>query len=201
MHQGRFALAALALALPLTALGSGPAHAADATKSLKLESSTLTVYGPGATTLPCSQGNTSCGFIGVKADFSGLDSLDRTSLAGLGNNVPGEVKVTRTYGCQSETGERLRTFDVEVKTTEGFFTRRGLGFGVPATGDTLSVSTFAILYDAQPGNCPAGTQPMIYEIKANNAKIRLTSPATETRDFTIPGTGTWTGAVPTPPIT
>ncbi len=180
-------------------MATGPAHATDATKSLRLESSTLTVYGPGATTTQCSQGNTACGFIGVRADFSGLDGLDRTLLTG-GNNVAGEVKVTRTYGCKSQAGERLSDFDVKVRTTEGFFTRRGLGFSVPATGDTLSVSTFAILSDAQPGNCPAGTQPTLYEIKANNAKIRLTSFATQTRDFTIPGAGTWTGAVPTPPV-
>jgi len=192
------------LVLVLTGWTS-PAHA-DPTP-LRLTSHSI---GAGVTSYPgqpvrCDGNNYwDCGIVSVTATFSGLEGRERPGPDDfpyvLGGG--GTVDVTRTYGCQTPEGKRLHKYDRKVRQTAGLNTRRGIVGPIPE-GDTftLSVSAFA-LGDAQPGNCPAGTEATMYRIEAKEAKVVLESywASIPTATYSVPGRAVWDGAVPTPAI-
>lgn len=73
---------------------------------------------------------------------------------------------------------------------------------LPAAADTVTATTYALLPDRQPGNCPAGSRAMTYKLSVS--KVRLTfellgdRPAAWT--YAPRGYAVWSGAMPTPPV-
>ena len=113
------------------------------------------------------------------------------------------VSVTRIYGCQDAGGNRLTDYDRKVKEKLDLATRRGFPVTVPPTGDILRVVVWAFLPDSQPGNCPAGTRAMVYEIEAKGVKLEFRSfypDVIPSARYSLPGKADWTGAVPTPTV-
>ena len=82
-----------------------------------------------------------CGYMQVRALFSGLERPGRPQNAVV--YLGGTVDVTRTYGCQSESGKLLPKYDRRVVHAVGVSTRRGLEIDVPNSGDVLEVSGLA----------------------------------------------------------
>lgn len=200
-------LGALALSVPCAAAAL-PAQAAEV-KPLSLTSTTLGIWAPateqvsctvnGCTRGPvvrCTYSEFNCGVVVVKATFGGLDGRSRTGYV----YVTGTAKVKETYGCRSADGTRLSGYDTVVKVTDQLTTRRQMPSFLLETGDTFTVTLYGPLDDNQPGGCPAGTQPMLYAIRATTIKVELTTfnadiPAAH---YPVPGTVVWTGAAPTP---
>ena len=182
---------------------SPPALAATTPKPLKLVDSSLSISAPLSGGSTCDVGSQLfCGSVDVTTTFSGLNGRARpdSSYPAIGT-LTGTTHVTRVYGCQSvATGERLRAFDVKVKTVDTINTRRGRPIIVPADGDTFTVTTYAFLLDAQPHNCPAGTTPMLYSISAKKVQLELKSTRAPipSASYSIKGKASWTGAAPTP---
>ena len=170
-------------------------------KPLHLQSYVISVTPPNPGATICDQGSwLNCGNVSVTANFTGLDSHaipPETSPAD--GNLIGTVYVSRTYGCR-QGSKRLTRYDRRVDEVAFLNTRRGFGFSIPAAGTSLSVTTYAFLLDAQPGNCPAGTEAITYEIKAGNAKLSLesVSPYFPSKSYAAPRKAQWCGAVPTP---
>jgi hypothetical protein len=185
----------------LLALWVPPAEAAGP-KTLSLDAYTIDIWSPVAPATACDSGSeTNCGAVVVVADFSGLNRIERLPGVSYQGDLFGTVRVTRTYGCQDASGQRLEQYDTTVKEEARIATRRALGFQLPLEGDTIRVSAFAFLPDSQPGNCPAGTQAMVYEIEARGIKLVLFQPwddDNQTVRYSAPGKALWTGAVPTP---
>ncbi|MEO5834510.1 MAG: hypothetical protein ABIR83_14220 [Nakamurella sp.] len=194
---------ALAVTLACTALPAAEA-AAPALKKLSLTSYTMTVGAPDAPATVCDYNEIHCGYLGVEATFAGLNRLPRPAgaygppEAGL----YGAVEVTRVYGCQTDAGQRLHRYDTRVSETASLNTRRGSGLRFPRTGDTVTATTYAFLTDAQPGNCPAGTTPMIYKLVAKQVQLELDAYVPEIPDgrYRAPYRGQWLGAVPAPTV-
>jgi len=195
-------LAMLAFALMGGAL---PAHADVAPLRLTSHSmeASVTSY-PGAP-VNCDGSNFwDCGIISITADFSGVAGRERPGPGDyplvLGGG--GTVNVTRTYGCQTPEGKRLHRYDRKVRQTASLNTRRGTASPIPE-GDTFTLNVYAFaLFDAQPGNCPAGTQAMMYRIEAKQAKVVIESSwaSIPTATYSVPGHAVWKGAVATPVI-
>jgi hypothetical protein len=142
-----------------------------------------------------------CGFVIVSANFQGLDGRGpRPTNTPEDGDLTGTVRVTRTYGCQQPDGKRLKGFTRKISEIAPLETRRAFGYSIPAAGNTLSVSTFAFLLDNQPGNCPAGTQPRVYRIRAHGAKLVLRSDwaPVPSKNYSAPARAEWRGSVPTP---
>lgn len=193
---------ALAATLALTALPATSAAATPAPKKLSLSSYTVTIGAPDAPATVCDYNQIHCGSVAVQATFAGLDRLPRPAgeVGPPEAGLYGTVQVTRVYGCQNDAGKRLHRYDTTVTETATMNTRRGSGLKFPRTGDTVTATTYAFLADAQPGNCPAGTTPMIYKLVAKKVTLELDSYVDEIPDgsYRAPYRGQWTGVVPTP---
>lgn len=189
---------AVLLATPLLSLVAAlPAQAADV-KPLKLDSS-VTVEGPSELQYGCTYSGFNCGVIVVQAAFSGLEGRSHVPTARV--DLTGSAKVTETYGCADDvSGDRLRAYDTKVRFHSHLDTRRGAGFALPATGDTVNVTIYGALFNYQPSPCPAGTTSTLYEIRATDVKVDLPQlnediPAAT---YAVPGHGVWTGAAQLP---
>lgn len=195
-------LAGVGLIALLLSLVAMPAEAAVAPTKLKLSSYSLTVGAPTApvTDQTCDYNWIFCGFVQVDATFSGFNSHERP--AGPALRLGGSANVTRVYGCQSAAGKRLNAYNVTVRETASLDARRGQPSFIPAAGDKLSMSTYAFLNDAQPGNCPAGSTAMIYRFSYYYTQLTLDSyvSAIPSGTYRALGYKVWTGAVPTPKL-
>ena len=144
-----------------------------------------------------------CGLVHVEASFSGLEGRSRPGATDSPYvlNAGGTVQVDRTYGCRNARGKRLRVYDSVVSENLTMNTRRGVPLQIP-DGDTLTVDVYAFLFDAQPGGCPAGTQPMMYRLVARQVRVELESrwASIPSATYRLRGRGVWTGAVPTPAL-
>lgn len=189
--------------LATIALLLGGASIAEAAplKPLYLAKSTIST---GVTDYPvpvCDYNFFSCGYVSVEATFAGLNraSWRPTGSDGLDALLNGTVDISRQYGCADNTGKRLRAYDRTVNGTASLGLRRGAPVSFPQEGDTVTITTWAFLSDAQPGNCPAGTTPTMYKLVAKHAKLELVSLATGTTGtYCAPGRSQWVGAAPTP---
>lgn len=185
-------------------IGGGSVAQAAPLKPLRLANYTVAVLPPVAPAFACTYNFINCGFLAVTATFSGLDRAtwrptdDRPGPPQ--GNLAGTAQVSRTYGCANADGKRLRGYDRIVTETVGLNTRQGTGLRFPASGDTVTATTYAFLDDRQPGNCPAGTTAMTYKITAHHTALQLDTylgnPATGT--YRAPARAQWIGAVPTP---
>lgn len=201
------ALAALALTL---ALGAPPAQA-DTTAPAPL---TLDSYSfrasvsspPKGQPVTCDRNNfVYCGFVSVDVVLSGFDGRERPGPTEYQYplSTTGEVDVTRVYGCATAKGRRLHRFDTRVVQRDvAIQNRRNIPYPVPAE-DSRQFGAYALLADAQPGNCPRGTKPRLYRLVAENAELTLEStwagiPASTT--YEIPGRACWRGAARTPEL-
>lgn len=194
--------AVVCIAVVMMSTGALPAEASRP-KPLTLQSYVISVGAPNAPATICDQGSwLNCGFVSVAAKFAGLDGRPRPAEPGApSGNLTGTVHVSRTYGCQHGT-HRLNRYDRRVEEEAFLNTRRGFGFSTPVSGNILSVTAYAFLLDAQPGNCPAGAQAVTYEIRASNAKLSLVSVTAPfpSAHYPAPGKAQWRGAVPTPTV-
>jgi hypothetical protein len=169
----RRSLATFVAVLAVSLCAPAVAEAAPAPRQLELRSFTVDID-PGDSQAPgCDPTRAgSCGYITTVATFTGLDGYARPSETQYSaGNLDGSIEVTRTYGCQDATGNRLHRFDQKVATTEGLTNYRGGGFNIPATGDELTSINYVFLSDRMPGNCPAGTTGTLYKI--TTGKVRL----------------------------
>ena len=188
------------VAVLLSSLGALPARASSPPR-LHLDSYAIDVFAPLSPASVCDSGSLlNCGGVAVSTTFSGLTGRARPAPGPAQTNLVGSVRVARVYGCQTSAGRRLHRFDRRIEQTFRLDTRRGFGFSVPASGDTLTATTYAFLSDSQPGNCPGGTQGMTYAIRATNVKLRLVSlwAPIPSADYRAPGRAQWRGAVPAP---
>lgn len=142
------------------------------------------------------------GLVSVEASFSGLEGRERP---GPGDypfvlDASGTVKVIRTYGCQTLEGQRLRRYDRKVTGTHSLFFPTP-GRPVP-DGDTVTFAVYALLPDAQPRNCPVGTQPTIYAVQAKQVRFELTSQwaAIPSATYALRGRTVWHGEVLAPAL-
>lgn len=194
-------LAVTCIATALLSCGGLPAAAATP-PPLQLQSYTLSVAPPIAPASACDQGSLLfCGSITVTTRFSGLDGRQRPTAPGPPNgDVSGTVQVTRIYGCQTASRKWLGKYTRKVVQDVSLDTRRSSGFVIPATGDALTVTTYAFLLDAQPKNCPPSTQAIQFQITASGARLFLSSSwsAIPSSHYSAPGRAVWCGAVPTP---
>jgi hypothetical protein len=165
----------------------------------------LTVGGPTAPADRCDYTALFCGTVAVVADFSGLTGRARPESEDVRPqlSLSGTVRVTRTYGCATRGGHRVRFFDRRVTEDLTLNTRRGAPFRVPQTGDTVSATAYAFLADSQPHNCPFRTRPMTYKIVAGDAVLVLGSAwePVPSASYPVTGRAVWEGAVPTPTTT
>ena len=198
------ALAALTLlAVPATAAAAAPAPKP---KPIKLASAKVTIAPPVVQTGGCDGGSQlDCGTVTVDARFSGLAAYGRPAEPGYPGDgqLRGSVHVTRTYGCATPAGKRLKKHDLTVHETAPLTPRRSEGYHLPAPGvDTMAATAYAFLLDGQPGNCPAGTQAMTYSIRVDQVKLEVDSmwdglPDSEHAAGWKVRAGWW-GAVPAP---
>jgi hypothetical protein len=188
--------------LLLTALGTVPAQAATL-KPLRLTQYAVTVVAPPAQAATVCNGGSelNCGYVAVRATFSGLSGRERPPYPGPPVvDLAGSVEVSRTYGCARPDGRRLKRYDRRVTETVVLDTRRSSGLLIPATGDTATGETFAFLWDSQPGQCPAGTTAMVYSISARHATLDLVSrwASIPSTSYSAPARARWDGAAPNP---
>jgi hypothetical protein len=205
----KFSVVTAIIAISLTTLTAAPAVAsAPVPAPLRLASYTTTVAGPPAT-IPqqqsgaaCDQGSRLyCGSVAITATFSGLGDRARPQSPAPTINLLGTVSVTRTYGCADKAGRVHRRFDRTVKESAELNTRRANGASIPATGDTLTLTTYAFLVDRQPFNCPPGFTGVTTSIVAKQAKLTLDSyfESVPTATYSAPRMASWVGVAPTPP--
>lgn len=197
------------LAIALAALTAIPASAsAPSTGPLRLANYSVTVSPPPSTIppqtsgAPCDLGSRLyCGTVAITATFSGLGDRARPQTPAPSINLLGSVSVTRTYGCTTSTGRLVHRYNRIVRESVPLNTRRGFGTSIPATGDTLTITTYAFLLDRQPFNCPAGLTPVNTSIVASGAKLTLDSYFESVPDanYNAPRWATWFGIAPTPP--
>lgn len=184
----------------------GAATLAEATplKPLRLANYTISVQPPVAPAVACTYQFINCGYVAITATFSGLDRARwRPTDDQPGppqGNLSGTAQVSRVYGCANTKGKRLRGHDRTVTETVSLNTRQGTGLRFPATGDTVTATTYAFLADRQPGNCPAGTTAMTYKMVASHTQLELDSyiDGFATGTYRAPGRAQWIGAVATP---
>lgn len=142
-----------------------------------------------------------CGYVAVQAELSGLAGTTRPPSQGgfPPLNAGGSARVARSYGCQSADGTRLRRYDRTVVERVTLNTRRGQPLSIPE-GDTLTLSVFAFLLDAQPGNCPRGARATMYQFEVKQVRLELESrwAPLPSATYRLPGRAVWVGAVPTP---
>lgn len=178
------------------------AEAAPVPQELTLTSYTATVVGPNAPAEVCDYSQINCGYLAVQATFSGLDRFARPTdpIGPPEGGFSGSAQVRREYGCADAGGKRLHRYDRSVTEVVGLNTRRGSGFKIPRTGDTLTSTTYAFLADLQPGNCPAGTTATTYKIVATKIQLALDFYVEGFPDATYkaPARAQWVGAVPAP---
>jgi hypothetical protein len=197
------------LAISLATLTTVPAAAsAPAPRPLRLAGYTITVAGP-PSTIPrqqsgaaCDQGSRLyCGSVAITATFSGLNNRARPQSPAPSVNLRGTVGVWRTYGCANRAGQVNHRFDRTVRESASLNTRRANGASIPATGDTLKLTTYAFLTDRQPFNCPVGYKAVNTKIVAKGAKIVLDSyfESVPTATYNAPRRAAWSGIAPTPP--
>ncbi|WP_111766226.1 hypothetical protein [Nakamurella deserti] len=204
----RSVLAASIAALLLGVVAPAAAEAAPAPApapapaKLTLASYTASVAAPEAPAELCDYNFLQCGYLTVEATFSGLDRFPRPAgeVGPPEGGLSGSAEIRRTYGCAAETGKRLHRYDTTVTETVGLNTRRGTGFTVPRTGDTLTATTYAFFDDRQPGNCPAGTTATTYKIVAKKIELELDFyvDGLPAATYKAPARAQWVGAVPTP---
>jgi hypothetical protein len=197
------------LALALACLTAIPASASSTrVRPLRLDNYTVSVAAPPATTPPqqsgaaCDKGSRLyCGNVAVTATFTGLNNRARPQTPAPSINLMGTIAVTRTYGCTSRWGGIVRRYDRTVRESVPLDTRRSSGARIPATGDTLTMTTYAFLLDSQPFNCPAGLVPVTTSIVVRDAKLTLDSYFESVPDalYDTPREASWFGVVPTPP--
>lgn len=194
----RFAIVGV-IAVLLSSLGTMPAQAAQS-KRLKLASSSVTVAAPVSPADACDYVQINCGAVAITTTFSGLTGRSRPTEPGVNGALSGTAHIVRSYGCESGEGRRLHRYDRRSDETAVVNMRRGTGFHIPAQGDKMTVITYAFLTDLQPGNCPAGTTPMTYSIKADHVRLQLVSTwaSVPSADYSVRGRAEWRGAVPTP---
>ena len=177
-----------------------PAEAGEP-KPLRLQDYVISIVPPRATTDGCDLGSRlNCGLVSVEAHFTGLEGRPRVPETGAPtSNLSGTARISRTYGCQ-EDAKRVARYDRRIDQDTRLITRRNFGFRIPLTGDVLDATTYAFLLDAQPGNCPAGMQAMIYEIRASNIRLYLETGTGlfPNKYYQAPGKARWCGAVSTP---
>lgn len=181
-------------------LGGATIAEAAPLKPLYLANSTIST---GVTEYPvptCDYNFFSCGYVYVQATFAGLNRASwRPTEEGLDALLDGTVEISRDYGCADSTGKRLRKYDRTVNGTASLGVRRAMPVSFPKEGDTVTITTWAFLSDAQPGNCPAGTTPRLYKLVAKHAKLELISLVTQsTGTYRAPGRSVWVGAAATP---
>jgi hypothetical protein len=200
-------IASAVTAAALLALVAAPASAADTVPTLRLVSATVEIAPPPAVAVPvsswpnCDSGSKlNCGYVVVDATFAGLGDSARPDFIGRHGDLTGSVNITRTYGCKNPGGKIVHHFDRTVTETQSLNTRRQLGLTIPATGDTLGGTTFAFLYDSQPGNCPKNFTPVNTSIVVSGVKLSL-----DVRFGTIIGgtydlkkSASWYGVAPGP---
>lgn len=197
-------LSVFAVAQPASAQ---PAHGADnsSVKPVKLASSTVSIEGPdakgpdGGPVHQCIYSTFNCGVVVVNATFKGLNGRSRETH--LGTDLQGTAKVTTTYGCADANGTRVDGYNAKVTVQVILFTRRSMGFNLPATGNEFSVTTYGALYDHQPTRfCPRDTAATVYKIRATDISINLVDVNADIPNATypVPGSAVWRGAVPAP---
>jgi len=203
MIRRALAASAAIMGLLLGGVGVGVAEAAPL-KPLRLASYTVAVLPPVAPAFACTYNFINCGFVAVTATFSGLDRAPwRPTDDQPGppqGNLSGTTDVSRVYGCADAAGKRLRSDDRTVTETVNLNTRQGTGLRFPATGDTVTATTYAFLDDHQPGQCPAGTTAMTYKIVASHTRLELDSylDGFATGTYRAPARAQWIGAVAAP---
>lgn len=191
----------------LVVLLSSWALPADAgTGRLRLTSSTVTPVvqlQPDAPVLCDAANFFACGYVDVEAAFSGLAGR---ALPGPGDdprllNAGGTASIARTYGCRTAAGKRVRRYDRTVREDVTMNTRRGIPLMLPEE-DPLQVQVYAFLLDAQPGDCPAGTEARMYRFTVRDVTVELESrwPSVPSSTYRIRGRAVWNGSVPTPAL-
>jgi hypothetical protein len=208
----KFSVLTGVLAISLAALTAVPASAsAPSPRPLRLASYSVFITSP-PPTIPqqdvpnggaCDRGSRLyCGYVGITANFSGLGNRPRPQSPAPNLNLVGSVSVTRTYGCTNRNGRVNHRFDRTVRETAPLDTRRSSGGRIPATGDTVSMTTLAFLLDLQPFNCPPGLKAVNTSIVVKGAKLELAS----SFDSVVPDQAynarrwaSWYGVAPTPP--
>jgi hypothetical protein len=191
-----------AVVLALTAQPAA-AQAAPPVKKLSLSSYSVTITPPSAPGTVCDYNWFNCGFVSISASFDGLDRFPRPE-GPIGSrpegDLAGTIQVSRVYGCADASGKRLHRYDRTVSETAGIGSRRGTGFRIPRTGNTVHANSYAFLLDAQPHNCPAATTAMTYKLVVKQVRLELDMYVPEIPDgsYKVPSQVRWIGAVPTP---
>jgi hypothetical protein len=205
----KFSVVTGVLVISLATLSAAPATAsAPAPAPLRLANYSVAVAGPPATVpqqqsgAACDQGSRLyCGSVAITATFFGLGDRARPQSPAPSINLLGTVSVTRTYGCANQAGRVNRRFDRTVRESAELNTRRANGASIPATGDTLTLTTYAFLVDRQPFNCPPGFKAVNTSIVAKDAKLVLDSyfASVPTATYNAARAASWSGIAPTPP--
>ncbi|PPK98117.1 hypothetical protein CLV92_102270 [Kineococcus xinjiangensis] len=186
----------------LLAVGMVPAQASSAAAPLRLQEVEVVAGAPHADATYCDHIMIDCGYVGVHATFSGLSGRvsSQDSWEERQGYVTGSARVSRVYGCESAEGVRLGHLDTTVSENVRLGPRRGMTFTLPTDADTVPAEAYAFLEDAQPRNCPAGTQPMMYELRVQRVALTMNSSlrTVPSAEYRVKGRDRWQGAVPTP---
>lgn len=204
------ALAALVMLLSFWTLpaDAGTKPAGNSPEPLHLDAAVdAKVFQPSTESFTCTAWDaTECGYISVDLTFSGFEG--RAPMLEEGARPPftvsGSARVTRTYGCQTPAGKRLRAYDTKVQE-QAYLSEPPYGaqpFGFPQDGSDERLKYIAgYLGDAQPGNCPAGTEARLYRVVAKCVRVEFRSEITSVPSTTYRLRGdTWNGSVPTPAL-
>lgn len=145
-----------------------------------------------------------CGYVAVAATFTGLSALPEPA-PGDGQlfvHAGGTASISRSYGCRIPDGPRLREYDRTVRQNVSLNTRRGFPVPVPEEGDELSLQVWSFLLDGQPGNCPAGTEAIMYRFTTTRVRLNLETPGASApfATYRIFRRSTWHGEVLTPAV-
>jgi hypothetical protein len=132
-----------------------------------------------------------CGSVEVDVTFTGFP--DHGLESEQYGELIGTVQVTRTYGCQSDSGERLSRYQVKVREIAPLNTRYSIL--IPAGGGSYRLDAW--LSEASPTSCPAGTAAKTYSIKAKAARVTLNAytPLIPTTTYALPGSAQWRDGV------
>ena len=157
---------------------------------------------PAPTTCYAGGSGSSCGVVIVSLDLAGVMGRGITEPAEFAGYVSGTARLTRVYGCADRAGKRLHRYDTRLRESISLYSVRGMPYSVQPDQDVIHPTAIALLENAHPGNCPAGTVAMEYEIAASHVRIHLDSQLEEipSADYRLPhGRAVWRGAVRTPP--